>query len=101
MINFTNQSLHLAQRIQEHISYSPLLIPDVKSRISGYLVDAWTLLHSYAFSAPGLSDFIFVDLPRASANGSAQVFAIDANEDIIKKEIRWEDPDYLTLISAS
>jgi hypothetical protein len=65
------------------------------------LVDAWTLLHSYAFSAPGLSDFIFVDLPRASANGSAQVFAIDANEDIIKKEIRWEDPDYLTLISAS
>jgi hypothetical protein len=58
-------------------------------------------LHSYSFNAPGLSDFIFVDLPRASANGSASVFSLNDEDQITRKEVRWEDPDYLTLISAA
>lgn len=58
-------------------------------------------MQSYASNAPNRTDFIFIDLPRASANGSTSLFSLNQDERITKKEARWGDPDYLTLISAN
>ena len=101
MINFTRQTHHLAKTILEHISYSQLAITKTTNRLNPFICNPLELLHSFGRIRPGQADFIFLDLPRASANGDIDLFSLDNDEAVITRSFKFDDTDYQTTLAAN
>ena len=101
MINFTNQTIQIAQKILEHISYEPLVIPTFSSRVNVLNCDPFQLLHGLSNLQPGQVDLNFCDLPRASASGPVMLYCLNEAGEVINRHFDLLDNDYFTTLSAN
>ena len=101
MINFTNQTTQIAQKILDHISYEPVVIPAFSSRINVLNCDPFQLLHGLSNLQPGQVDLNFCDLPRASASGPVMLYCLNEAGEVINRHFELLDNDYFTTLSAN
>ena len=87
--------------ILEHISYKELVIPTISNRLNPIICKPIELMQGVATLRPGQADFIFLDLPRASANGAVELYAANDDGSVSMRSFSLDDSDYQTTLTSN